>query len=787
MIDEHSCEVLEFDKVRAILAGYAASDLGRDLSRQVVPLVDVARIEESLSMVSEMKGVFEADRRFPIDGIKDVRGSLRKAEIEGAYLEPQELLDLKEALRVARAIKGFFQDTDGGYPLLERLASRMVVIRDIEQYIEKAVDPSGKVCDGASVELARIRREYGRAKERLKDKLDAVLEGFSESGVVQEPIVTIRDNRYVIPIKEEHRGRVAGVVHDRSASGATVFIEPLATVELNNRLRELQIEERREIDRVLLTLTDLVKRRLEEVCLNVETLAEFDLVYAKARMAQDFDAAEPRLNRDNRTTIVEARHPLLELRKGVESEGVVPLDIELGTGFRTLVITGPNAGGKTVALKTVGLLTLMAQAGLAIPAAEGTEIAVYRQIFADIGDEQSIEQDLSTFSSHTHQTVKFLEKADRDTLVLLDELGAGTDPELGAALGMAILEELTRRGACTITTTHLGTLKVFAQNREGIENGSMEFDSRTLQPTYRFRLGIPGSSYAFQIATQLGMPSEIIDRSSSFVDKGERKLEELITDLNRNLSIYEKKREAVERKEVELDRLLATYQERIDRLEAGEKEVKRRAYEQAEAILAGANSLVERTVADVRRSGAVREMVKGAKRALMAEKVRIGQELEKCKVEPGTELEGVRPGERVFVSSLRSEGEVLSEPDSRGRVEVRVGDAKVEAAALDLTKVEGEGTAPKRKQYRPVNINKDVPREIDLRGLSSEEAIEVLDKYLDDAQLVGLDSVRIVHGKGTGSLRRKVGGFLENYPRVEGRRLGGWHEGGDGVTVVKLK
>lgn len=786
-IGEHTCLVLEFDRIREILAGYAASELGRDLSLRSFPSIEVSQVEEELGLVSEMRTLLEAGDDLSLDRVRDVRASLRKAEVEGASLEPQELLELRETLWVVRTIRALFRKGND-YPLLEGLVSRMVALGTLERRIDRAIDPAGRVQDGASSGLTQIRRELKRTRDRLHDKLDALVRELSEGGVLQEPIITLRDNRYVIPVKEEHRGRVEGVVHDHSASGATVFIEPLATIELNNRLRELQVEERREINRILLELTDLVRGYMEHLQVNVEVLAQLDLIYAKARMAQGFEAVKPRLNCSGHIRIVRGRHPLLELKKKAQSGEVVPLDLELGGDFRTLVITGPNAGGKTVALKTVGLLTLMVQAGMHIPAEEGTEIAVFEQIFADIGDEQSIEADLSTFSSHIRLMVEFLDKADRNTLVLLDELGAGTDPDLGAALGMAILEGLTRRGACTIATTHHGALKAFAYGYPGIENGSMEFDSHTLQPTYRFRLGIPGGSYTFQIATQLGLSSEIVNKAAGYLQEGRQNLEGLIAELNHHLKVYEEKRKEAERREAELERLLNEYHSRVEQIESEEKEIKRRAYEQAQTILVEANALVERTVAAVRQAGGDRERIREARKSLVAEQTRIEQEMRRYEVPRRVSLEEVHPGKRVFVGSLRSEGEIVSGPDSQGRVGVQVGNVKVEVALSELAEVEGGEVSPdKRGSLQMMGLEREVRPEIDLRGLGSEEALALLDKYLDDAYLVGLESVRIIHGKGTGALRHRVSHFLEHDPRVKAQRLGDWSEGGNGVTVVELK
>lgn len=789
MIDAATCSVLEFDKIREILADFALSPMGRELACRLIPTNDVDRIELWLDQVSELTSMLQFDDPFPLTAVEDIRPILKKCGIEGTVLDPSEILAVNRAVQTARLVKEYVEERRKKYLLLSEIVEPVKAFPDFEKRVTRVFNERGEISDNASEALSRIRQDLKQGHNRLRKTLDRILNDLMKRGVVQEPVITIREGRFVLPVKAEYRSRVKGVVHDQSASGATLFIEPLSVVEGNNRLRELQLLEKQEIRKILSGLTTWLRQRVAELSADADALGELDFIYAKARMSLEFEGYRPALNRQNRIGIVGGKHPLLMRRERLAREKVVPLDLELGDGFRTLVITGPNAGGKTVALKTVGLLTLMAQAGMHVPAGDGTELAVYDRIFADIGDQQSIERDLSSFSAHLQQLKRIVEESEEKSLVLIDELGAGTDPDEGSALGMAALQILTAKGGCTLVTTHHGALKAFAHQHPEMENGSMEFDHRSLQPTYRFHSGIPGSSYAFQIADKLGMDPELTSLAASFVGAKGRKVEELIVELNRSFQQYEEKRRSAEERDLRLKRLVAEYEEKVASAKREAKEIRREAYEQADGVLTRANALLENTVAEIRRQQATREIIKKAKKEVAEVRQEVTEGLERYRIDEGEEgLESVVPGQEVWIPPFHTCGTVLSGPDSNRRVLIQAGRAKVELSLSQLRAVGREGEA---HQYSKGGVSydtqRDISNEISVRGMTGDEACDLLDKYLDDAYVAGLSTVRIVHGEGTGALRERINHFLEDHPRVKTKRFGDWDEGGTGVTVVELK
>jgi len=777
---------LEFDWILNHLSSLATSPLGAELALQLVPSDDIRWVEERLSQVSELRAILDFDDPFPIHGIKDIRKSLDRASIKGNILSPQELVDIAETLTTARRLKKYFQEKKGKYPQLERLVLKLETFPEVEKVIANVVDFSSlEVKDEATPELARIRRDLSRTQEKLKEKLNSILLRFKN--YLQEPIITIREGRMVIPVKEEHRKRVRGFVHDQSASGATLFIEPLETLELNNRIRELEIHQRKEIERILQEITALIGRRIEGIRKDVEILAQIDLIYAKALLSQKLNASEPKLNQENRIEVVNGRHPILLLREDFTQE-VVPLNLEVGERFRTLVITGPNAGGKTVALKTVGVLTLMTQCGLHIPADESSQMAIFQNIFADIGDQQSIEKDLSTFSARMEKLRDILEGVNQRSLVLIDEVGAGTDPAEGAALAMSLLEELTQRGCVTIATTHQGALKAFVMGLEGAENGAMEFDQQTLQPTYKFRLGFPGSSYAFEIAQRLGVPKRIIQRSRELTGEKKSRLEDLILELERKARRYDSLLREVEIKRSELEGLVKLYRRKYQELERNEKELRRKALEESKEILARANAAVEAAIREIRTKAASRESIKFAKELLEKQTREIEGELEtfieKKKDSQKIELE---VGDRVLWRDFNTVGRVISRPDSSGRVMVEMGNLELRLDASELKKVSSQEGEPTLKRPVRYKIERQISDELNIRGMRADEIEAQIDRFLDKAYLLGLQQVRIIHGKGRGTLRKRVWEYLENHPKVKNKRLGAWGEGDVGVTIVELK
>jgi DNA mismatch repair protein MutS2 len=788
MFDAGTCSVLEFDKVKNIVAGFALSPLGSALAQSLAPMCDSEYIELLLEQVSEVKILLQFDDPFPLAAFEDINPILKTCSIEGTVLDPSEILAVHRVLETVRLVKEYVSERRRKYLLLSELCEPIQAFPDFEKRVVRVFDERGEVSDNASGELHRIRRELKRGHENLRATLDKTLQALTEKGLVQEPVITIREGRFVLPVKAENRGRVKGVVHDQSSSGATLFIEPLAAIDLNNHLRELQLAERQEIRQILRELTQWLRMNVEHIRRNVAILSELDFIQAKARMSIEYGGVKPKLNRENRSRIVGGRHPLLMSREHSDHGRVVPLDLSLGETFRTLIITGPNAGGKTVALKTIGLLTLMVQAGMHVPASEKTELAVYDKVFADIGDQQSIEYDLSSFSAHLQQLKRIIDEADDRTLVLIDELGAGTDPDEGSALGMATLEVLTERGGCTLVTTHHGALKAFAQQHPEMENGSMEFDQKTLQPTYRFHSGIPGSSYAFQIADRLGMDSKVISVAASFVGEKGRRVEDLIVQLNRSFQEYEQRRRFVEEDENRLKRLLAEYEEKVASIKQEAKEIRREAYAQADEILAKANALLESTVAEIREQQAAKKAIKKAKREITGLRDRVGRGLEANRTDEEGVPENVVVGQEVWIPGFHTTGTVLSGPDVNRRVLIQAGRAKVEMPLSQLRLPEGtEGLRRYSRGGVSYDTQRDISTEVSVRGMTGDEACDAIEKYLDDAFVTGLSTVRIIHGKGTGILRERINQYLESHPKVQSKRFGNWDEGGIGVTIVELK
>jgi len=784
MIDSHTLEVLEFNRVLEIISSYSLSDLGREEILSILPSDQVEDIRRELDLTSELIDALKFDDPLPTEGIRDIRPILAKISKEGAVLAPEDLLPLSEFLAASRLIHGYISSRSGKYPLLHRELSGIRPYGELERRILSVIDENGRIRDSASPLLRRIRGELASSKDRLREKLRKLLDSLPQ-GVLSDRVITVRNGRYVIPVREGRKNRVEGLIHDRSDSGATVFIEPISTLEDNNRIRELELSERREIERILKALTAEVQSAADGIRENLRGLRRFDCIYSKASFAVDFEAGIPALNAEGRTILKGARHPLLVHRHRDDGYRVVPLDMELGTDFDILVITGPNAGGKTVALKTVGLLTLMVQSGIPVTAGPGSEIAIFRKIFADIGDEQSIESDLSTFSSHVRQLVKVCRLSDSDTLALLDEIGSGTDPELGSALAISVLELLAERGTKAIATTHHGALKIFAHSHARVRNGSMQIDPETLRPTFIFRLGTPGSSYTFEIARKLGIPEEVILRAEGrSPDTG--KLEELIAELSAAHIRYDEEARKLEEERTKLEKLINEYEERLRSVRKEERRIRREALEDSKRIVSGANALIERTVAELRRSGADRESIKRARLLISDASRKIDEELRSMEEVRPRKPEPLKVGDTVWLEDVGLSGRVVKIDRGRGEVQIQAGSAKLTVPIAELRKSPGGDTEVRSGISITAPSVSAVSPEIDIRGMTFDEAMPVLDKYLDDAYLAHLERVTIIHGKGTGALREKVGKFLKGHPRVKSQRLGAWNEGGDGVTIVEI-
>ncbi len=624
------------------------------------------------------------------------------------------------------------------------------------------------------------------ANEKVREKLNSMIRSTAYQKYLQEPIITIRNGRFVIPVKQEYRQQVPGLIHDQSSSGATLFIEPSAVVELGNEYKKLLAEEADEIERILTELTAMLAPYADEIREDLNIMGQIDLVFAKAKLSRELNAVMPRLNRNNYVRIVRGRHPLIPADK------VVPIDIWIGRDYRSLIITGPNTGGKTVTLKIVGLFALMVQSGIFVPANEGSEFPVFEHIYADIGDEQSIEQSLSTFSSHMKNIVGILDKADENSLVLLDELGAGTDPIEGAALAMSILEELNDRHCICVSTTHYSEIKAFAMTHEGMENASMEFDIDRLCPTYRLYIGIPGKSNAFEISSRLGLPNSIIDKAKGFLKGEDVRFEDIISSAQSQHRIAEEERKMAEEARAELEKLRADAERERRKLDEDRNRLQAKAKEDAKRIVADTKREMEkliveiRSIKDIDRSAADR-VIQAARDTLRATETAVNEK-EAIKKEDNTKPpKTVRAGDTVNIVTLDQKATVLSAPDSKGEVMVQAGVMKLNVKLKDIRLIEEKKAAAPTSGKFGLGAGKQVGLELDVRGMLVDEANIMVDRYLDDAYNAGLSEVNIIHGKGTGALRAGVQAFLKRHPLVKGYRMGSYGEGDAGVTVVTLK
>ncbi|SMC94567.1 endonuclease MutS2 [Sporomusa malonica] len=777
---------LEYNKIRDMLAERTGSIIGRELAESLVPVNDASQVKERLAETAEARVVMNNVPSVPLGGIRDVRATIKRAEL-GAILEPHELLAVASTLYAARRMKSFFTDLTVETPLLGSIAGQIIVLRNIETTVETTVTEQGLIRDDASSELSKLRREIRQAQSRVKEKLDSILRSGEYQKYFQDTLVTMRGDRYVIPIKQEFRNNFPGIVHDQSASGATLFIEPIAIVNLNNDIKQLVAAEKTEIERILTVVTGQIAKVSETIANNLAILARMDFVFAKAKLSIDMRAIEPVINQQGYVNLIQARHPL------IPSEHVVPIDVHLGRHFTTLLITGPNTGGKTVTLKTVGLFALMTQAGLFVPAAPDSEMPIIGNIFADIGDEQSIEQSLSTFSGHMTNLVAILKKIDANDLVLIDEIGAGTDPSEGAALAMSILEYIHSIGAKTIATTHYSELKTFAYTRHGIENASVEFDIQTLRPTYRLLIGIPGSSNAFAISRRLGLTDGIIARAKELINKEHTDFETILHALEEQKKSFTARVDEVKRLEQELNNTKQKISIKEQSLAEKRTAVLAKAQEEAAAVIRQAKRNAEEIIAELKaqfseHSGRERQnAIENARRKLKSssnEVHRFDQDEQGNLPELSAEI--LKPGMKVYVATLKQQGEILAVGGTD--VTVQLGVLKF-TVPISVCRLLSESGKPKEiTTTRHVNMTKveTAARQIDIRGMTIEEAETILDKYIDDAILSGLNEVLIIHGKGTGALRKGVKAYLETHPYIKGIRIAELNEGGTGATVARL-
>lgn len=782
-MNQRALSVLEYDKICEILRTHLASDVGREVSLKIAPVSSVAEAEHLLQQTEEADSVYRRTGRSPVEGYPDIREMLSRIHAAHA-LSAGELLAVAQCLRVSRNAREVLHG--GEVPgLLATMANRLASHRSIEEEIRRCLLSEDEIADNASPELSRIRRQMRITNERMREKLNAMIKSPAYQKYLQEQIITVRNGRFALPVKAEHRMQVAGLVHDQSGSGATVFIEPAAAVELGNELRRLQSEELVEIGRILAGLTALVDPVADELYGSLNILGALDVIFARAVMGRDMRAVRPKLNDERRIRILEGRHPLLP------RETVVPVSVWLGEAFRTLIITGPNTGGKTVTLKIVGLFSLMAMSGMFIPADPRTELSVFEEVFADIGDEQSIEQSLSTFSSHMTNTVHILRAADERSLVLLDELGAGTDPVEGAALAQAILEELYRCGSLTMATTHYSEIKAFALTHPGMQNASMEFDVDRLCPTYRLFIGIPGKSNAFEISERLGLSEQVINRAGAFLKKRDVAFEDVLSGAETARHEAEAARTEAQQERWAAQRIRVELEQQQARLEAEKSQLRQKAKEDARKVVQQTRQEMEMLIAELRSvrnidNKALERAIQQTRDAVRASEARLLDEVER-RTADGAAPKSVQPGDTVRILSVDRDATVLKAPDARGDVTVQVGVIKMTVKLADLRIAERKKEKPKATVKLTLSQPDRSFLELDLRGKMVDEASIEIDRFIDDAMITGIKEFSVIHGKGTGALRNGVQAFLKTHPRVKSYRLGAYGEGDAGVTIVTLK
>ena len=789
-------EILEYNKVLTKLVNQCKTSAGKEIAENLQASGDYLEVKARIDETTEAVKIF-AIKSPPLNGVKDIRDLLKKIKL-GRSLDSMEILDIRSTMASMREVKVFFKETEIDAPILKSRAVQIEILGNLEQRIDRTIDEHGAVKDDASVELRRIRRELRSAQEGIKDKIFSILHNSLYQKYFQEAIVTMRGDRYVIPIKQEYRREFPGLVHDQSATAATVFIEPMAVVELGNTVRQMTAAEKNEIQRILRELSAEINKHNDVLLSNFTILSAVDFAFAKAALAGEMRATEPILNTEQKTHLYKARHPL------IPDEEVVPIDIEIGDRYKMLLITGPNTGGKTVSLKTLGLMAMMTQSGLYIPVDFGSEIAIYKNIYAVIGDEQSIEQSLSTFSAHMSQMVSIVNHVEADDLVLLDEIGAGTDPEEGSALAQAILERLIEVKAATIATTHYSQLKTFAYSTEGIENACVEFDVDTLRPTYRLLIGIPGASNAFAISKRLGLSDSLINRAKELMTAEHANFEQIISALENERMVYEQRNSDILQRQQRIAKIEKQLSDTRDELNKNKAEILRKAKEKSAAMVRKTKRESEEIIESLkeqfddlgikRRQQAIQEARE--KLAEAASEMTTG--ITNQKLGRKIDRQKISVGDTVYVTKLDQKGVVTAISKDGGELTVQVGalTANVKSSICrfishgDTTpdiKPDPSSISTKNNSNSLLQVAATIQREIDVRGMMVNEAESILGKFIDDAALINLKTVLIIHGKGTGALRKGIHEFLKHNKSVASFQFADIDEGGTGATVVSIK
>ena len=785
-MNERALRVLEFTKIREMLAGYALSEFGRKKCLALTPLSDFAEVNRALDETGEAVVALTFLGGHPMTPFDDISEYLALAG-KGSTLSQKALLSVAETLRSARAARSALVTDRENTPIITAMASRLQPMRQLEEDITEAILSEDEISDHASPALLDIRRHIRSANDRIREKLNSMAHGAAYSKYLMESIVTVRDGRYVLPVKQEYRQHVPGLVHDQSATGATLFIEPMAVVEMGNELKEWHMKERAEIERILAALSAQVADGGDLIAQNLSILQHLDFAFAKGMLSRELECVRPKMNEAGKINLVRVRHPLINREK------VVPCSLWLGDDFTSLIITGPNTGGKTVTLKTLGLMTLMAQSGLHVPGALGTELSTFEEVYADIGDEQSIEQSLSTFSSHMTNIVGIMNAVTPRDLVLFDELGAGTDPTEGAALAQVILDALLKIHVRTAATTHYSELKAYALSTKGVENASVEFDVATLRPTYRLSIGVPGKSNAFEISRRLGLPEYLIDNAKQLLSHDTIRFEDVIANAEYHRQVAEKERQLAEQARQETVQLRNEAERLYKDMEEKREASTRKAKEEARRIMEKAKRESESILYDLKRmkkSANVPEHEVNALKKRMEDGIdSLSEGLSKPTGSFAQPPKTVKIGDIVEITNLNTKGTVLSLPDAKGEVQLQAGILKLKAHLSQLRLVQEK---PKVKPVSSVRVNtgameRTVHMSCDVRGMALDEAMAEVDQYLDEAVLAGLNEVTIVHGKGTGILREGLQRYLKTNGHVKSFRRGVYGEGEDGVTIVQLK
>lgn len=808
-MDKQFYNVLELDKIIEQLKVKASSELGKSIIENLEPFSSYGEVEMALKETTEAQSILIKRGHIPIQGIHNIIDKVKRADI-GATIDAKSLLQIADTMRTTRILSNILsgdikvetfgnaetaieeeQDDIDKYPIIQSLARSLYIHKDLEEEIFNAIVSEIEISDSASSDLRSIRRRIIQKNQSIRSKLNSIISSTTYQKYLQDSIISMRGDRFVVPVKAEYRSMVSGIIHDQSSSGATLFIEPMSIVEMNNDLRQLKLEEAEEIERILAELSAMVGEVSRELISNQEILSKLDFIFAKGKLSLEMKAVEAKLNRDKKFRIVNGRHPLLD------KSSVVANTVYLGEDFTTLLITGPNTGGKTVTIKMVGIFALMTQCGLHIPADYGSSMCVFDNIFADIGDDQSIEQSLSTFSSHMTRIVDILDNVTEDSLVIFDELGAGTDPEEGAALAIAILEDIRMAGASCIATTHYSELKKYALAKPDVENAAVEFDMEELSPTYRLLIGVPGKSNAFEISRKLGLQNHIIDRAKDFLTSDNIELEDVLQNVEKSRLKTEEELRRAEKMREEVENIRNEYNIKMEKMQISRDKMLENARSEAFSIIRQAKDSTDNMIKELKEIEKQRASKDKDRRI---EKIRKEISESMGKLQPSVEsmvvpkyaskeIKNLKAGEDVDIITLRQEGTVISADDKKKEALVQVGIMKMNLPYKSLKRIEKKEQSNVTRTTRKIIRSKsgNVKREVDLRGMNLEEAIMKVEKYLDDACMAGHDEVTIIHGIGTGVLKKGISEWLKTNPHVKSMREGKYGEGGIGVTIVTVK